>query len=238
MTQELQYDAQDLARAAVLAEQFIKRSAEIRRASDARPFQMQKVVLDLTTARLEGNPYKISVPIRSLFVRDASDALVQVSVSVNSDDAQSIQNAVPLKINDAFDFGFQVASINLTWAAQSGKSVTLYLFTEASFRSGSQLSISAGGVSISDGTAFTNTVTTLTAATASLLFAADTTRKNGTWRNETGADVWVGSSAVTNSGATKGFVVKNGEVFNWKNSAALYAYSVGGSTTEVVMGEN
>lgn len=235
--QELQLSPQDLERIAFLSTQFIKRSAEIRQATDSKPFQMQKIVLDLTTARLEGNPYKISVPLRSIYVQTASDSITTVNMAVNSDDSQSIQNAVPLKLNDAFDFGFQVASVALTWAAQTGKSITIFLFTDASFRSGSQLSLSAGGVSINDGTAFDNDTVTLTAATATVLFAADTTRKSGTYTNETGADIWLGDSTVTNSGATKGRLLASMQTVTWRNTAALYAYSVLGTTTAVITEE-
>lgn len=231
------FDSMDMQKNAYLFNQFMKMAAEIRRASDQRPFQMQKVVINLTTARTESNPYILSVPMRSLFVRDASDSLANVNLSMNDSDAQAVANAISLKINDSVDFSSQVSKVALTWTAQSGKTMTLYLFTEAAFRSGSQLSLSAGGVSINDGTAFSNSVVTLTAATASLLFAADSTRKLGTWRNDTGADVWVGDSSVTNSGSTKGLRIAAGEIFQWRNTAAIYAYSVLGSSTEVTMGE-
>lgn len=231
-------DSMDVQKNAYLFQQFLKMSAEIRRASDQRPFQMQKVVIDLTTARTESNAYILSLPMRSIFVRDATDSIANVNLSMNDSDAQAVANAISLKINDSVDFGSQVSKIALTWEAQSGKSMTIYVFTEAAFRSGSQLSLSAGGVSINDGTSFTTTVVTLTAATASPLFASSSTRKIGIWRNDTGADVWLGPSTVTNSGSTKGFRVAAGETFQWRNTAALYAYSVGGSATEVTMEES
>lgn len=222
-----------------LQRQNVQRDADIRSSISDRPFSMQKYgPLALDTAATETNPYKIGIPFDGVFVRDATDSLTTVKLSFHSSDSLQLQNAVDLKINDSFELPKPVGSGYLQWAAQAGKTLTLFVFLGGKFKSGSQLSLTAGGVSITEGSAFVTAQFSLTAATASVIFAVDTARKMGTWRNETSATVWVGTSVVSNTGSNKGIPVLNNEIVVWRNSAALYGYSVAGATDQSKMTES
>lgn len=199
--------------------------AKVFEGSTERPFEVQKVPLDLTTAMREDAPFKIGFPFRSVFVRSATDVLTEVSLKVNSRDA--MQSALPLKLNDSLVFPFQIAEGYLHWSAQSGKTMDLYFLVTGEFRAGSQVSVTGGGVSIIDGSSATTTVTTLSPTTAAAIAAANLSRKVASIQNNTGADLFVGpTSSVSSSGANLGYKVPAGATFQWRNTAVLYGYSV------------
>lgn len=135
---------------------------------------------------------------------------------------------------DAWGLGYPINACYIHWAAQSGKTITLQFFLNSDFRSGSQISQNSGGVSIVEGTSSSFASTTLSAATAAALgLGALSTRNVATYYNDTGAVLFVGSDAtVTNAGATKGIPVQPGDSIVWKNTAALYGYSVAGGVVE------
>lgn len=193
-----------------------------------QPFEIQRLKIDLTTARLDTNPFVIGFPFKSVFVRGATDPLTSINLIPITQD--SYQSYVSLTQNDSLVFQRQIPKAYLSWSAQSGKYIELIFFVTAEFKSGSQLSVNGGGVSINEGSAFTTAVVALTAATATAVFAQNSLRKCGTFENETGADIWVGGSTVSNSGTTKGRRILPGAVFEWRNTAALYAYSVNASS--------
>lgn len=215
----------------VLADALLKQDAEVFRGSTEQPFEVQVINLDLTTARTPENPYPIRFPFKSVFVRTATDSTVSVDLRVQTQD--SYQGKASLKLNDSLIFGQQQASAFLSWEAQSGKTVSLIFFVSAEFRSGSQVSQTAGGIAIIDGSSFTQSVVALTAATATQIVAQDTTRKQLTIVNETGSDVWLGASTVVNTGASRGLKLVTGGVYIWRNTAALYGYSVGGGDVQL-----
>lgn len=200
--------------------------AAIFQGNTQHPFSTQTIIIALDTARGDGDPYKVGFPFKSVFVKVATDTTT--TLSLKSDTQDLIQSGYPLTYNDALEFTSPVSSAYLTWAAQSGKSMTLVFSLNASIRPGSQLSISAGGTSISEGSSFVNAQKTLVAATALSVFSQNFLRKVGVLQNTTGASIWVGAVTVTNSGATIGIEVPAGGSFIWKNTAQLYAYSIGG----------
>lgn len=211
---------------AILMDMKLQRRAEIFDGTTVNPFEVQSLTLDLSTARLSTDPLLIGFPFRSLFMRSATDNSVAVTFRPQTRD--SFQSGVDLKLNDSLDFDIQQSGGYLSWAAQSGKSITIVFFVNARFVSGSQVSQTAGGVAIVDGSSFTRTVTTLAAATATSILSTDTTRKISNIQNNTGASIFVGDSTITGSGATVGYEVAAGSTFQWRNTAQLYAYSVAG----------
>lgn len=213
---------------AILQEMNLQRRAEIFDGTTKSLFEIQTMTLDLSTAQLSTNPLRIGFPFKSLFIRSATDGTV--SVTLRPLTADSYQSGVDLKLNDSLDFDQQQASGFLSWSAQSGKSVTIVFFVNASFKSGSQVSQTAGGVAIVDGSSFTRSVTTLAAATATSILSSDTTRKMCSIQNNTGASLYVGNSTITNTGSTIGYEVAAGATFQWRNTAQLYAYSVAGGS--------
>jgi uncharacterized membrane protein YphA (DoxX/SURF4 family) len=200
-----------------------------------KPFGIQAITLDLSSARLETQPYPISFPFRSLYVARATDSTVEIQFKPITQD--SYQSAVPLSRKDCFIADYQQSAGFFYWDAQPGKSITLVFFVHAEFKSGSMITTTSGGVSIVDGSAITQANVTLAAATAGALVAADADRKVATIQNNTGASIWVGPSTVTNSGATRGFEVAPGFTLVWRNTAALYGYSVLGGSVHVTSEE-
>lgn len=201
--------------------------ARIFEGNTQRPFSVQKMTIDLTTARLSTQPYKIGFPFKSIYVQTATDVYASVNVKLLTQD--SSQSSFPMKLNDSFNNEFPIAEAYLDWEAQSGKSITLIFFLDSEYRSGSQISVTGGGVSINDGSSITGpTRVTLAATTAAAIAPADTLRKVATLYNDSGADIFLGDSSVTDSGATKGIPWANGTILYWRNTGALYGYSVAG----------
>lgn len=205
--------------------------ASIFEGNTQKPFAIQTLVIDLSVARDVANPFKVSFPFKSVYVQDATDNNVIIQMQPNTND--SFQSTLQLKKNDSLMLGDPIASAFLSWSAQSGKTITLQFFVNAEFRSGSQISVNSGGVSINDGSSASQSVTTLLAATATQILATDTTRKHAMIQNNTGGDLYFGpTSTLSDSGTSKGLWVSAGGFFQWRNTAALYAYSpLGGDIT-------
>lgn len=211
----------------------VKNAATLARAtiadkSSQRPFSVQVQTINLTTAQLETNPYRISTSFKSIYVSDATDINVSVNLRFNTRD--SIQGAVPIRKNDSIVLDEPTNEAYLHWSAQSGKTLTLVIFTDAAFQSGSQISVSGGGVSINDGTSVAATTqVTLVATTAAAVVPANTSRKNCLVQNNSGTDLYLsGASTVTNAGATRGIKIPDGGIYEYRNTAILYGYSVAG----------
>lgn len=216
----------------------VKNATLISRASIAdqiaqRPFSVQVQTLTLTTAVLETNPYEIKSSFRSLYIQDATDVLVSINVKLGSRD--SVQAAFSMKKNDAISSSVPITGAFLHWSAQSGKTITLVVFTDAEFKSGSQISVTGGGVSIVDGSTITGpTRVTLAATTAAVIAPAYALRKKCTLQNKTGASLYIGDSTVTSSGATEGIEIPDKGLIYWQNTGALYGYSVAGGNVHYV----
>jgi len=195
--------------------------------SDAqKPFGIQSVVLDLTIERLESNPYQINFPFKSIYVQSTSDSSVSTNFKPNTQD--SFQSAIKLDQNFCINFQDPVSSGNLFWSAQSGKSITIIFLVSGEVRPGKIVSVTSGGLTVSEGTSFSNSIVTLAANTPGIVAASNSTRSVSTIQNNTGGPIWFGPLTVSNTGANLGFQVGIGQNFIWKNTAVLYAVSVGG----------
>ena len=211
-----------------LANQLKKASVFI--STTQKPFGVQSITLDLSTARLQTQAFRVGFPFKSVYVSSATDVLANVVLVPTTQD--SYQSGIPFKLNDSWTMDEPTAEAYIYWSAQSGKTITLHFFVESEFRSGSQISVTGGGVTLNSGSSFTRSVVTLVAATATSLFASDSTRKQATIQNNTGAALFFGESTITGSGATRGISVPPGGSLQWTNTSALYAYSVlGGDIT-------
>jgi hypothetical protein len=162
-----------------------------------KPQEVYSITLNLATAALRSQAFKVSFPFRSVFVESASDPTANVNMLINdfSDDQapfllqQRDSFALPRRINNAYFF----------WSAQSGKTITLKFFLTGEFKSGSYNSVSAGGVNINEGSSFNDSITTLVAATTTSILAQNFNRKVASIQNKTGASIYVGDSTITNS---------------------------------------
>ncbi len=198
-------------------------------------YEARVVTIDLTSVRLDTDPYLISFPFKSLAVLSATDSNVSINVKLSTQD--TYQDGIPLKKGTSFVLPQPTNKAFLNWTAQVGKTITLLLMVSGEFRSNILDLVNSGSITVSEGTSFTTAVVALTAATATQLFPANTTRKTGTWVNDTGSDVWLGNASVSSSGVNKGMRVAPGASFTYRNTSALYAFSVGGSATEVIFEE-
>lgn len=207
------------------ADQVLK--ARIFEASTQKPFSIQIVTLDLSTARLQTNPYKIGFPFKSVYVEAATDVLANIEMQIGMQD--TIQSSVTMKLNDSLSLDIPTSEAYIWWPAQTAKTITLVFFTAAEFRSGSQISVTGGGVSIVDGSTLTHPDrVVLAAATPTIIAPALATRKCATLQNATGAEMWIGGTTVSNTGAKQGILIPANGVVEWRNTGALYGFSVAG----------
>lgn len=209
-----------------LANQLKKASIFI--SSTQKPFAIQSITLNLATAQLSTQPFRVGFPFKSVYVSAATDVLANVVLIPTTQD--SYQSGVPLKLNDSWTIDEPTSEAYIYWTAQAGKTITLHFFVNSEFRTGSQISVTGGGVSIVEGSTLSTTRVALTAITATSVLAADSTRKTASIQNNTGADVWFGGPSVSNTGANLGYKVPAGGTFIFKNTGTLYAYSVAGGT--------
>lgn len=218
---------QSLTRADVVA--IIAEATRVERARIAdqianKPFAVQTFTLTLTTEKLRTAPLKLGFPFKSLFIQDASDVYAEISVVIGTND--SLQSAFTMRKNSSIEFDYPQTEANIYWAAQSGKTITVVAFTDAKFRSGSQISVTGGGVSLVDGSSATLATVTLVAATAAAIAPADTEAKVRTIYNGTGGTLYVGPDSTVLD--TTGIPVSAGASLTWRNTAVLYGYSAGG----------
>lgn len=199
--------------------------AKIFEGNTQHPFEVQVLTLNLTTARLETDPFRVNFPWRTVFVKKATDSSVEIQLKPQTDD--SYQSSVPLNRNDIFSNEYPFASASLYWSAQPGKSITLIFFVNAEFRSGSLISVTSGGLVATNGDSFTTANLSFVAATPLKIFNQDFDRKNGVFQNNSGAVIYLGTSSVSSviSNANIGLAIQDGQSFEWKNTAELWGIS-------------
>ena len=203
------------------------RDALIRKDSDERPRWIGRITLDLTTAKAFNVGQKILDPFDSVFVEDATDDNVEIKIAFTASNDQSFNNYVTLIKNKGLELEKPCAGAVLSWDAQANKTITLVFGIGLKVKSGSFIQTITGGVTLLEGTGFTNTAVALPAATATEIFAQDNARKVGSFVNLSGATIYVGDGAVDN---LTGYPVPNGSEFTWRNTGQLYGYSVAGTS--------
>lgn len=210
-----------------------KRNAEIFLNTQQAPFTTQAVTFDLSSAVTRAQAKVIGFPFKTFYVQDATDTNVVLSTVVNSND--EVQSPFKIRKNDVWS-GDQVTNkMFLFWDAQPGKSVTIIFFTNAEFRSGSQISVTGGGVSIVDGSTVVNGgQSVLVAGIATVVAPQLSTRKKATLQNKTGAAIWIGDVTVATSGSNQGIEIPADAIIFWQNTAALYAISVAGGNVNLM----
>jgi hypothetical protein len=195
------------------------------------PPEVQKFTLDLSEARDINDPLIVGFPFKSVFVGSASNTSLLVNMRVFAKDAQ--QSSFPLQRKDAVSFENPITQAFLHWDAfDVNDTIDLYFFRTGDFRSGSQISVSSGGVTVSDGSILTTNVHTLAATTATSILNQDTSRKTATIQNNTTDFVFLGTATI-NGVSDYGIKLSPGQAFNYNNTAALYAYAnvIGDVTT-------
>ena len=98
------------------------------------PQLIRKVTLDLSEARTDGNPYKVSFAYKALYVQEATDSNTIIEwTAFNSGN----NDKMPLNKNGVLNFDLPVFKAGFTWEAQPNKTITLIFILNGSFRPGS-----------------------------------------------------------------------------------------------------
>lgn len=211
----------------ILKEHDASKSAFLSRANSEKTVQGHRVVLNLSVARDINNPFEVLFPFRSVFVEQASDA--NTFFYLKPSNREDMQKPFRMGLKDSWGLPYQLPKCYLHWDAQVGKSVELVFFADGEFRSGSQISVTSGGVSITEGSTVTGpTQVILAAGVAAIIAPQLLTRKIATIQNKSGGDLFIGAASVTATGATEGIKVSNGNVIEWRNTGAIYGFSVSG----------
>lgn len=209
----------------------IERSRELDQASISinrqdRRQSVYRMVIDLTKGRDILDPYKISFPFKSIFMEDSTDPAAKIFVRPITDEDH--QSHFTMGYKDAWSTSETIPKAFLHWEARAAK-VTLIVFTDAEFRSGSQVSITSGGLSINEGATVVGPQhVTLVAGVSSMIAPQDFFRKIATIQNKTGSDIFIGADNTVNATTNEGIKIPNDGVIQWRNTGALYAFSVGG----------
>lgn len=195
--------------------------------------EVRSLTLSLDTAVLSTQPYAISFPFRSLYVVDATDSNVEISLRIATID--SFQDAIPLRENTSYVLPFSTSKAFLHWSAQTSKTIKILFFVHGEFSTNTVQSIQSGSVTTSDGVTVTEVAKATVATTAGALFAADSTRTKMLISNFGAVDIFLGgTSAVTlDTGGFPGIKLSPGSSFAWETVAACYAISNGVSNTSI-----
>lgn len=212
---------------------YVPRTAEILDAATANPFQLQKFVLTLTTAKTEQDPFIIGFPFKGILLKAGSDNLTNVDVKFNKND-QGIDK-VNMVTNDAINSQQMFSGAFISWAAQAGKTITVYVFLDSTFVSGSL--INSGTVTTSLPSTVTGpTQVALSAVTATIVVPANLANRLTSLQNKTGANLYLGGSTIgAVGGANEGIMIPPNAVYLHANTAALYGWSVAGGNVSYIV---
>lgn len=215
---------------ALIQDELRSQKAQIFDADINNPFQVYTEVIDLSTAQSDSNPRLFSFAFKSIALVKGTDTSTEVRAKFNSND--SGVSLVPFKNNSSLSCDRMFSGVSLSWDAQPGKVLTLLLFLNAKYESGSF--VNDGTVNVARATATTQAAVTLGAASSTLLLAANVNRERVTFQNNTGASLWIGGVGVTNTGANRGLEILDGDFFSFDNVGAFYGYSILGGTVTII----
>lgn len=191
-----------------------------------KPQNVFRITLDLTKERVIDDPYIVNKAFKSVFVESSTDPSARIFVRPTTNSSE--QDYFGLGYKDSWTVSSVVPKGFFHWPAQNG-TMTLVFFSDSEFRSGSQVSLTSGGVSISEGSSFTQLAPmTLAATTKTQILPQNFLRKVAMVTNRTAGDLYIGGPSVSNAGADEGFSISVGATIEWRNSSALYAYSPSG----------
>ncbi len=191
-----------------------------------RPLSILEIKIDFSKPVSELAPQRIGHAFKSMYFQNSDNPKNVILVKPSTTDAH--QSSFELGYKDVWTVDRTLNDAFIYWPAGQTGTGKLILFTDSNFKSGSQVSITAGGLSISEGSSAALTNQTLTAATASEILPQNFFRKTATVVNDTGDNIFLGENNTVNATTKKGVPIANGDSFKWRNSAALYAYSTGG----------
>nr|BFD59654.1 hypothetical protein CKG001_17610 [Bdellovibrio sp. CKG001] len=192
-----------------------------------RPQNVFRVVLDLSKERSEDDPYSVLKHFKSVLFESSTDQKAEIFMRPISKSQE--QDYFALRYRDSWAVSTVVANAHFHWSKQPGVKVTLVFFSDAEFRSGSQMSITSGGVSINEGSSVSGPLhVNLAAGVAAEIAPQDFFRKVAVIQNKTGADLFLGANNTVNATTNEGLKVPPDGFFEWRNTGALYGFSSGG----------
>lgn len=218
--------------------QFQKDAIEEARQTGA--FKVQTYLIDLSTAKTEQDPFIIGYPFKTIAFENATADSVAVSCKFNSNDqgvsAQVFKDNAVVQTNKMFSGAY------LFWSAQSGQSIRVTVYVDSEYSTGSLKNsgtIAVSGITapvvIDDPNTLTITNPAISAATATKIVTGSTANRRVYIENNDTEDVYVGAdNTVTNSGATKGFTIPMGMVYEDEFKGDLWLYSVGGNAAGLI----
>lgn len=218
----------------------LARVAEVDQASIAiqradRNQSIKRIVLDLSKERDELNPLLINFEFKSLYVERADQKSAEFFFKPVTD--QLNQDYVGLGLKDSWTTNQVVPKAYLFWPKQNGL-LTLVVFIDSEFRSGSQLAVNTGqlkALNFDGDFVETAAVTTLAANTRAIIAPAKLDRGVAVLQNRTGVELFVGDNTVEVAGNPKeGILLMPNQTFEWRNTGALYGVSAtGGRVTRL-----
>jgi len=188
-----------------------------------QPFEIQTVTLDLSTAKLESDPYIVRFPFKSVYIQSASSSVANIEMKIGTRD--SYQSPINLKRKDSLEFDQPITEAYIHWSAQASGSITLVFFVSGKVSTGTsdiQLLSNVEGSVINDNV--TNAVTTVNTA---LTISAPSWAVINIY-NEGPSTVYIGG--VSNS-STTGMPIPAGSERQYKNSGIPYACTSSGTAT-------
>lgn len=201
-----------------------KKLAYVNHIQKDKPKLTERVIVDLGVSIQENDPRLVEYAFKSVFVEKATDTGCLLYLRPIS--KESHQPFFQMQLRDSWSQSYQVPRAFLHWPQQPGKTMELVFFADSEFRSGSQISVTSGGVSVTEGVAFIDSSQVLAAGAQATIFAQNSSRTVSTFLNNTGSTVRVG----LNPSAVNGWPVEAGAIFEWRNTAELKAYSAAGGT--------
>lgn len=196
---------------------------------------IRTLTIDLSVAKLPGDPFRVGFPFKSIYVISATDPSTTVNMRLGTRD--SSEDSFPLAQESTFELPFPVKEAYIDWTAQAGKTITILFSIKGTFKSNKIASITSGGVLITEGTALTTQTGGTIPNTAQQLFAQDSSRKLMVIQNQDSIPFWIGDASVTtNSGSKPGIMIQPGSSYEWKSTAACYFIGqVAGSANQVAL---
>lgn len=220
----------DSAKLAIINANALEQAAKIMRARDLTPFGVQKFTLDLSVARSEANPFVIGFPFKTIWLKNGTTNNSNVLVKFNKNDS-GIER-VELQSNDIIKSDDMFAQAFLSWSAQSGESIDVYVFVSADIQTGSLLN--SGTVTLAPATAISTPARVVASDTGLIKVPANANAKKVMLENAGINDIKFGGNGTTNSGATTdGITLAAGNSVTLDCTADIYVVCATGLTSNI-----
>jgi hypothetical protein len=232
-------DLKGISRERLIREADTRRAASIDNARNLRPKLIQRVTFDMTTARSINAPLNVSFPFSAFEVESCVDASgvshsdIGAKVVMGSKDNYNINNYRLCKLGHEVEIDDVVNEGQIYWDAASGITMTIVFYLGMKGRSNSVDARISGGSVISDGASVTESgfdtdgahTSVSVTGNAVMILPADPARTLAEIA-VSGGDVRLGGSANT---SLIGGRRVDGERWEYKSTAALYASKVSGA---------